>query len=187
MRQNVTTPCVILGALLASASLAQIDQRKSPEEQIEEALSALPESLREGVRVKGFDDDGELVVLRDGPAAFECRADDPSVRAWQVVCYPPALEALVVRSAELTKDGADTPARIRTLAAEIASGAIEMPTLGALYMRSGNTVSTSSAVTLIHVPNADAREAGLPALPTRGAPWMAESGTPMAHIRVGRR
>ena len=187
MRLAIATPFVVLGSLLASAGAAQIDQKKSAEEQIEEALSALPESLRDDVRVKGFDDAGELVVLRDGTAALECRADDPSVRAWQVVCYPAALEAFVARSAELTKAGEDTPARIRTLTEEIASGAIEMPPVGALYMRSGNTVSTSSAVTLIHMPNANAREAGFPALPTRGAPWMAESGTPMAHVRVGRR
>ena len=44
--------------------IAQIDQKKTPEQQIEEALGALPESMRDDVRVEGFDEAGNPVTLR---------------------------------------------------------------------------------------------------------------------------
>ena len=177
-----------LTAVLLSASNAdaQIDQTKSPEQQIEEALSALPETMRENVQVEGFDEDGNLVVHREGTSHITCRADDPEVRAWVVSCYPKSLSAFVTRSRELTKNGADTPERIATLKREIESGALPMPAMAALYIRTGNSVASSSAVTVIHVPNASAQESGFPTLPTHGAPWLAEAGTVMANIRIAR-
>lgn len=173
--------------VMTSDALAQIDQQKTAEEQIEEALSALPESLRQGVRVDGFDDAGNPTTLREGTSHIVCRADDPNVRAWAVTCFPKSLEAFVTRSEALTKAGEDTPARIKTLRAEIESGTITMPELGAVYVRSGNSVDIASAVVIVHVPNATAETTGFPTLPTRGSPWLAEAGTVMANIRIARR
>lgn len=175
--------------VLATPWLAfgQINQVKTPEQQIEEALSALPESMRDDVAVHGFDEAGEPAVLREGSSHIACRADDPNVRAWAVTCYPESLEAFVTRGEALRKAGEDTPARIKTLRAEISSGAIAMPEIGALYIRTGNSVDVASSVMIIHVPNASAQSTGLPTLPTRGSPWLAEAGTPMANIRIARR
>lgn len=184
MKSRITA--VAVATVFSAVSHAQIDQKKAPEQQVDEALSALPESMREDVTVKGFDESGALVVLREGTSDLECRSDDPAVRSWVVTCYPKSLESFVARGAELTKQGADTPERIKTLKREIEAGELEMPPLAALYLRSGNSVASSSAVTVLHVPNRTARESGLPSLPTRGAPWMAESGTPMANIRIPR-
>jgi len=164
--------------------LTQIDQRKTVDQQIEESLSPLPESMRESATVKGYGEAGNLVALRVGADPIVCRADDPAVRAWVVVCYPKELEAFVARSQELTKGGAETPARIRTLTEEIRSGAIAMLPLAALYTRSGNSVENATGVVILHVPNATAASTGLPALPTPGMPWLAEAGTPMANIRI---
>ena len=165
----------------------QINQVKTPEQQIEEALSALPESMREDVAVHGFDESGNPVLLREGTSHISCRSDDPTVRAWSVTCFPESLDAFVTRSEALTKAGEDTPARIKTLRAEILSGAITMPDIGALYLSTGNSVNVASSVMIIHVPNATAKTTGLPTLPTRGTPWLAEAGTPMANIRIARR
>ena len=166
---------------------AQIDQKKTPEQQIEEALSALPESMRDDVRIEGFDEAGNPVTLRRGTSHIICHTDDPKVRSWTVTCFPKSLEAFVTRSEALTKAGEDTPVRIKTLKAEIESGAIVMPAVGALYMRTGNSVDIASAVMIVHVPNATPKTTGLPMLPTRGWPWLAEAGTPMANIRIARR
>ena len=143
--------------------------------------------MRDDVRVEGFDEAGNPVTLREGTSHIACRADDPNVRSWTVTCFPKSLEAFVVRSQALTKAGEDTPARIKTLKAEIESGAIVMPDVGALYIRTGNSVDIASAVMILHVPNATPQTTGLPRLPTRGAPWLAEAGTPMANIRIARR
>ena len=52
-----------------------------PEQQIEQALSPLPEAMREGVAVRGYTDTGDLVTLREGTSHIACLADDPAVRA----------------------------------------------------------------------------------------------------------
>ena len=176
----------VVGFALSVGS-AQIDQKKTPEQQIEEALGALPESMRDDVRVEGFDEAGDPVTLREGTSHIICHADGPNVRSWTVTCFPKSLEAFVTRSEALTKAGEDTPARIKTLKAEIKSGAIVMPDVGALYVRTGNSVDIASAVMIVHVPNATPQTTGLPMLPIRGSPWLAEAGTPMANIRIARR
>lgn len=174
----------ILMLLVPAGASGQQDQHKTAEAQIEEALSALPASMREAATVKGYDPSGEGVVLREGEGEIVCLADDPTVRAWDVVCYPSSLEDFVARSRQLTKEGADTPARVETLAGEITSGAITMPALGVLYLRTGNSADTAVGAMIFHVPHATGAESGLPTIPTRGAAWLAESGTVMAHIRV---
>ena len=58
-----------------------------PEQQIEQALSPLPEAMREGVAVRGYTDTGDLVTLREGTSHIACLADDPAVRAYTVTCY----------------------------------------------------------------------------------------------------
>ncbi len=185
---NVLVVALVLGVGFAPRAVyAQIDQKKTSEQQIEEALSALPESMRDDVRGEGFDEAGSPVTLREGMSHVVCHADDPNVRAWTVTCFPKSLQACVIRSDALTKAGEDTPARIKILKAEIESGAIAMPDLGALYIRSGNSVDIASAVMIVHVPNATLETTGLPTLPTRGSPWLAEAGTPMANIRIARR
>ena len=115
-------------------------------------------------------------MLREGSSSITCRADDPSVRAWIVHCYPEELEAFVARSEELRKEDVDTPERIKTLTAEISSGTIQLPDIAVIYARQGNSVDTASGVVIAHVPNATGRSTGLPTLPTRGSPWLAETG-----------
>jgi hypothetical protein len=180
----------LMGFIVAIATpwvaVGQVDQTKTPEQQIEEALGALPESMRDDVAVYGFDEDGNPTLVLEGTSHIACLADDPNVRAWSVTCFPKSLEAFVRRSEALTKAGEDTPARIKTLKAEISSGAIEMPDIGALYVRTGNSVDVASAVMIIHVPNATPQTTGLPTLPTRGTPWLADAGGPMANIRIAR-
>ena len=186
MRIDVLIVTTVLGDRERAVHRCRSSNRteKAAEQQIEEALSALPESMRADATVKGFDDSGSLVVLREGSSSITCRADDPSVRAWIVHCYPEELEAFVARSEELRKEGVDTPERIKTLTAEISSGTIQLPDIAVIYARQGNSVDTASGVVIAHVPNATGRSTGLPTLPTRGSPWLAETGTPMANIRI---
>ena len=81
MRIDSLVLTTVLGMVNAppTGAGAQIDQKKAADQQIEEALSALPESMREDATVKRFDESGSLVVLREGSSAITCRTDDPRV------------------------------------------------------------------------------------------------------------
>jgi hypothetical protein len=163
-----------------------VAQRSAPasEQQIEEALSPLPETMREGVAVRGFGESGELVMLQEGGSLITCLADDPAVRAFTITCYHRDMEAYVTRSLQLTKDGADTPERLRTLQAEIDSGQLLLPDRGVVYQRSGFDADISDSAMLIFLPNATAEATGLPGQPSSQHPWLREAGTGQAHVSI---
>ena len=62
--------------LLAVAGLTQAEE-KSVEQQIAEALMPLPDDLRPGATVIGYDAAGKKVVLREGTSNIMCTADGP--------------------------------------------------------------------------------------------------------------
>ncbi|HJO39733.1 MAG: hypothetical protein QGF21_11460 [Vicinamibacterales bacterium] len=162
-------------------------QPVSPEQQIEEGLSPLPEAMRDDAEVKGYDESGALVTLREGAGLLTCIADDPAVRAYTVTCFHRDMEAYVTRSLELTKEGADTPGRLQTLQAEIDSGALTLPDRGVVYQRSGLDVDINDAAMLIFLPNATADGTGLTSLPSPQHPWLREPGTGQAHVSISMR
>lgn len=172
-----------LGLLLAiPASLAA--QAAPDAQQIEEALSALPEALREDATVYGYDADNQLVQLREGRGDITCRADDPTVRSFIIECYPAALADYVDRSQALRKEGADTPARLKTLTAEVAAGAITIPAGAVEYTRTGNSARLSENAVILFLPNATAESTGLSTLPSATYPFLASPGTPIANVRI---
>ena len=156
----------------------------SPERQIVEALSPLPETMREGVAVKGFSDAGDFVTLREGTGLITCLADDPAVRAFTVTCYHQDMENYVMRSLQLTKAGADTPERLKTLEAEIDSGQLSLQDRGVVYQRSGFDADINDAAMLVSLPSATADATGLPEQPSSQHPWLREAGTRQAHMSV---
>ncbi|MHA6281044.1 hypothetical protein ACXYMT_12765 [Salinimicrobium sp. CAU 1759] len=54
--------------------------------QIKTASLAAPEELREGVMVYGFNEKGEMVVLKKGTNHLVCLADDPNKEGISVTC-----------------------------------------------------------------------------------------------------
>ena len=183
---NLMTRGIVIVLFGAAVPVIAGEQRSAPssEQQIEEALSPLPEALREGVAVWGFGESGDLVTLQEGGGLITCLADDPAVRAFTATCYHQEMEAYVTRSLQLTKDGADTPERLKTLQAEIDSGQLLLPDRGVVYQRSGFDADISDSAMLIFLPNATAEATGLLGLPSAQHPWLREAGTGQAHVSI---
>jgi hypothetical protein len=94
------------------------------------------------------------------------------------------MEAYVQRSLDLTKNGADTPERMRTLKAELDDGSLTLPDRGVIYERAGNDQEFSDVGMKVFLPNATPQSTGLTSLPSRQHPWLREPGTSQAHIMI---
>ena len=99
---------LVLGLLVALPGTV-LGQDDSTAQQIEEALAALPETLREDATVHGYNASNELVTLQEGSGDITCRADDPSVRSFIVACYPSSLADYVLRSQQLRRTASTRP------------------------------------------------------------------------------
>ena len=80
--------------LITSLMLAGLQANAGPssDQQIHEALRALPESLRDGAKVVGYNKSGERVTLKEGSNGMTCWADDPRPNPntddpYYVVCF----------------------------------------------------------------------------------------------------
>lgn len=180
--------------LLACQPFAQA-QEKSPEQQIAEAVMALPEPLRDGAAVKG-NRNGELVDLREGTNPMICLADAPGDDRWHVACYHKDLEPFMARGRELRAAGVEDDERQQTRFDEIESKKLAMP-LGptALYSLSGPADAYDSAtgeangvrgLHVVYVPYATEASLGISTEPSRERPWLMLPGMPSAHIMIPR-
>jgi len=175
---------LIAGLLLAGL---QANAGPSADQQIHESLRALPESLRDGATVVGYNDSGERVTLKKGSNGMTCWADDPRPNPntddpYYVVCFPDSLKPLFLRIREL-KEGKVTDRR-KILTAEIEAGKIPMPDLAVRYTLRGEAYVEALPLTVIHVPNRKAEGTGFSTEIDHFRPWLMWAGTPMAHIMV---
>ncbi len=129
---------VLLGILFVGLVGIATAQEKSPEQQIRETLRALPEALRNGATVIGYEG-GERKTLRAGSTDIICWADDPNMRAahcpFYVNCFPKSLEAFLKRSVELGSDHD----RMDVLSSEVKSGRLKMPEMAIRYTLRGSS------------------------------------------------
>ena len=65
----------------------------SPEIQIKLALLAAPEEKRAGAMVYGYDNNGNLTVLRNGTNEMICLGDNPREKGFSIACYHKDMEA----------------------------------------------------------------------------------------------
>lgn len=168
-------------------------QEKSPDRQVTEAISPLPEALRVGATVLGYRD-GELVTLREGAGSMTCLADDPADDRWHVACYHNSLEPFMARGRELRAGGAEREQVDSVRAAEIASGELEFPDHPAALYRLDDSPGSFDPATgpsdearrlfVVYTPYATPDELGLSAEPSRERPWLMFPGKPWAHIMV---
>src|SRR6056297_1410313 len=92
--------------LLLFPTLINAQTKVLPAEvQIKTATLAAPEELRSGVMVYGYNDKGEMVVLREGTNHLVCLADDPGKEGINVSCYSKKLEPFMARGRELSAEG----------------------------------------------------------------------------------
>jgi hypothetical protein len=183
---------LLLFAMLSLNAFAQT--MPTAEEQIAATVQAVPEELRAGAAVLGYNAEGKLIELRKGTNELVCLADDPKDAArFSAACYHKDLEPFMARGRELTAQGitgGNRNAEYRWK--EIKEGKLKMPKEPRmLYVLSGKGYDAASGkVTdgqvrwVIYVPFATAESTGLSTKSKRGEPWLMDAGTAGAHIMI---
>lgn len=172
-------------------------QQSSPtsEQQIESAVLAAPEALRDGARVYGYNAEGEWETLREGNNELSCIADDPEESNFHVACYFNELEPFMKRGRELSKQGLSREKVDEKRAEEIESGELALPDKAmTLYSLTGEegaydfktgTLKKAQPLTVVYVPFGTQESTGMTTAPAGpGGPWLMEPGTPWAHIMI---
>ena len=173
----------LLLLVMASQTYAQVNQ---VEVQIMETLRTLPEALRDGASVIGYNQAGEQIELRKGTNDMICWADDPNVSDDKgkiyIVCFPKSLEPYMKRIRELKINGVSNV--YDSLTTEIELGIIDMPKLAVRYTLRGHSHEGALPLTIIHVPYATTESTGFSSEIDNYRPWLMWGGTPHAHIMV---
>ena len=182
---------VSLAALASAASLpAQTSVIPPASWQIAAAVTPLPEELKVGATVLGYEVAGKLVTLRAGKNDMICLAPDPAVKNFHSACYHNAMEPFMARGRELRASGVKG-AQVDTVRfAEVKKGALKVPAQPSmLYQIFGGTfdepsgkVTGGSALYITYMPFATTASTGLTSKPSDKSPWLMFPGTPKAHI-----
>lgn len=160
--------------------------------QIVAATLAAPADLRDGAVVLGYNQQGELVKLREGKNELLCIANDPSKTSFTVTCYHRDLEPYMARGRELLAQKVTGQNRNEIRWKEIAEAKLAMPREPrTMYVLSGTGFDSSSGnVTdpylrwVIYLPYATPETTGLSTKASESAPWLMFPGTAGAHIMI---
>lgn len=164
--------------------------------QIKTALLAAPDDKKEGAMVYGYDEDGEVTVLREGTNNLVCLADSPYNKGISVSCYFNELDSFMKRGRDLKKDGKETMEIRKIRGEEVTAGSLKMPEEPSMmyifygsdetYDKTQGTIGDGQFRYVIYTPFATAESTGLPLKPhAKGMPWLMDPGTHRAHIMVG--
>jgi hypothetical protein len=171
------------------------NQKLSTEEQIASAIIAVPMEGREGATVYGYDENGDLIVMREGDNNFVCIADNPNKDGFQVVAYHKSLEPMMSRGRELNKAGKSRQEKEAARSSEAKSGKLKMPenpaTLHIYYGENGFFNTESGEIEnakyryVVYIPYATQESTGLSLKPNESNhPWLMFPGQYNAHIMI---
>lgn len=183
---------VLLLSFISSTAFAQIPPADI---QIKTALLAAPSDKRADAMVYGYNDKGEIVVLRKGTNEFICIADDPKSAGLSVSCYHKDLEPFMARGRVLKAQGKNYKEVFDIREAEAKSGKLKMPKQAANLQVFATDAENYNASTgeatkghyryVVYIPWATAASTGLPSKPeAAGMPWIMDPGTHRAHIMI---
>lgn len=191
----------VLWATMALFIFSACAQEKKPEIlpkeiQIKTAVLPAPDDKKDGAMVYGYNEDGEVVVLREGNNDLVCIADNPNNKGIQSSCYFKELDPFMKRGRELKEEGVDAMEIRKMRGEEVASGKLKMPkapSMMYIFYGSEETYDKTKAILVggqfryvIYTPFATAESTGLPLKPhAKGMPWLMDPGTHRAHIMVG--
>ena len=185
-----------MACFFTAGLFAQSTSKILPKEiQIKTATLAAPEDLREGVMVYGYEENGDLVVLREGTNHLVCIADDPSKKGINVSCYSKKLEPFMARGRQLIEEGKGEMEKREIRRNEAESGELELTDTPAMtyilsgteenYDRTTGELKDGQFRYVIYIPYATTESTGLPDKPfAPGMPWLMDPGTHRAHIMV---
>jgi hypothetical protein len=191
----------LLIATLALSIFSSCAQEEKPEIlskdiQIKTAVLPAPEGKKANATVYGYNEDGEVVLLRKGTNDLVCIADNPYNDGISVSCYFIALDPFMKRGRELKKEGKNTKELREIRGAEVAAGTLKMPVAPSMmyvfygteaaYDKTTGTLGDGQFRYVIYTPFATPESTGLPIEPhAKGMPWIMDPGTHRAHIMVG--
>lgn len=181
---------VVLQAQKESMNILPVDI------QITTAVLPAPEAEKDNAMVYGYNNQGELIVLREGSNNLICLADDPKKEGISVSCYSKKLEPFMKRGRELTAEGKNFKEKREIRGMEVAQGVLEMPkepSMTYIYYGSEEAYNPKTGELgdgqfryVIYTPFATTASTGLPDKPhAKGMPWLMDPGTFRAHIMVG--
>lgn len=185
---------MIVLTMIPTIAAAQSAPIAPPAFQIAAAVSPLPENLRGGARVLGYNTAGKLVTLRAGSNDMVCLADDPAGKLFHVACYHRSLEPFMARGREFhalkkSREYIDS-VRLR----DVKAGRYSMPSKSAAlyqYFAPRDSVNMSSGVIdgaqylyVVYTPYATYKSTGIAETPVDGGPWVMDPGKPWAHLMI---
>lgn len=186
---------ILLAAMVCLSSAVGQSKIPSKESQIKTALLACPEMYQDGAKVLGYNQQGNLVTLREGSNDMVCLGDDPNRDGISVSCYSDKLEAYMSRGRELISQGKSEAEKREMRKNEIDNGTLAMPKEpAAVYVvtalnedhdfESGD-LKTHKIRYVLYKPYMTALETGLPTKPSLpGMPWLMDADTHRSHIMI---
>lgn len=171
------------------------NQKLSNDQQIASAILAAPYEAREGAMIYGYNESGEMIVLREGSNNIICIADNPNKDGFEVVSYHSSLEPYMSRGRTLKNDGKSSKEKGEIRESEAKSGVMAMPenpaTLHIYYGKNGFYNIDSSRIEnakyryVVYIPYATQETTGLSLKPNApNHPWLMFPGKYNAHIMI---
>lgn len=185
---------MVVAAVPVTNAESQAVAYPAPERQIAAAVTPLPEPLRKGAKVLGYDSTGKLVTLRSGTNEMICLSDNPANKRFHVSCYHKSLDPFMARGRALRATKISEEALDSVRAREVKAGRLAMPKQPAAlhqYFADRDSVdATTGAVKsaqylyVVYTPYATYRTTGISEAPVPGGPWIMFPGTPFAHLMI---
>lgn len=186
-------PVRFLLLLAAAPALAQAPVPPAAD-QIAAAVLPLPEALRAGAGVRGYNERLELVVLRETANGMVCTGDRPGDDQFDVRCYEAAFLTAIDRRRELGAQ-AGLSAFDERFEQEIREGRLTLPAhptagyrmLGPIAAYDAGTRTWSHEIDRwqsVHFPYRTAAELGLPEEREGTMPFVMASGTWWSHVMI---
>lgn len=182
---------LFIATLLLTFSSYSQSEIPSRDWQIETAVLGLDEKFREGAEVYGYDQDGSLILLREGTNQYVCLADDPKNDNFQVAAYHKDLDEFMARGRELKAQGKNFKEIFDIREEEVKGGTLKLPYHSTLIVLRGtinketNIIENQRVRYVVYIPFATPETTGLPDKPlTAGHPWIMNPGTHRAHIMI---
>ncbi len=174
---------------------AKKNKKLSKEEQIASAILAAPMEARDSAKVYGYDQNGELIVLREGENSFICIADNPNKKGFEVVSYHSSLEPYMAYGRKLVMEGKSRQEKDSIREVKALAGIVKMPehpaTLHIYYGKDGffNTetgkIENAKYRYVVYMPYATQESTGLSLKPNKSNhPWLMFPGKYNAHIMI---
>ncbi|WP_252940628.1 hypothetical protein [Roseivirga pacifica] len=185
----------ICALLLIISSMSCANAQNDKENQIKAALLAAPAEARAGAHVYGYNEQGEMITLREGTNNFIVRADNPNQDGFEVVCYPKDVEPFMARGRELRAEGKNHGEVLQIREQEMMEGKLQKPNYGstlniyfgleAKYNPETDSLEGGHFRYVVYTPLATPETTGLPSKPNaKGHPWIMFPGKYRAHIMI---